>query len=72
LFATGGTAVSGILLAPVGLMFYRRLTAINRALAAVGSFFFAAGLVAAVLDRIAPSTHCDLLPRLRNQVALAR
>jgi hypothetical protein len=49
LFATGGTAVSGVLLAPVALMFYRRLTAIHRALAAIGSFFFAAGLLAAVL-----------------------
>lgn len=49
LFATGGTAVSGILLAPVALMFYRRLSAIHRALAVIGSFFFAAGLLAAVL-----------------------
>jgi hypothetical protein len=48
LFATGGTAVSGLLLAPVALMFYRRLTAIH-AFAAIGSFFLAAGLLAAVL-----------------------
>jgi hypothetical protein len=49
LFATAGTAVSGILLAPVALMFYQRLAAIHRSLAAIGSFFFAAGLLAAVL-----------------------
>jgi hypothetical protein len=49
LFATAGTALSGILLAPVALMFYRRLSAIHRALAATGPLFFAAGLLAAVL-----------------------
>ena len=37
------------LLAPVALMFYRRLSAIHRTLAAIGPFFFAAGLLAAVL-----------------------
>jgi len=49
LFATAGTAVGGIPLAPVALMFYRRLSAIHRTLAAIGPFFFAAGLLAAVL-----------------------
>jgi hypothetical protein len=49
LFATAGTAVGGILLAPVALMFYRRLSTIHRTLAAIGSFFLAAGLLAAVL-----------------------
>jgi len=45
LFATAGTAVSGILLAPVAVMFYRRLSAMHRTLAAIGSLFLAAGLV---------------------------
>jgi hypothetical protein len=49
LFATSGTAVSGILMAPVAPMFYRRLTAIHRSLATAGSFLFAAGLLAAIL-----------------------
>src|ERR1700722_3208113 len=49
LFATAGTAVGGIVLAPVALMFYRRLSVVHRPLAAIGSFLLAAGLLAAVL-----------------------
>jgi len=41
--ASAGTALCGLLLLPVALVFYRRLSRLNRPLAMAGAFLFGLG-----------------------------